>query len=64
MDREKENILAIYINLIYETIARKKDIRNILLLKTNGKYRSSCLRMFFKIGVLKNFTNSTGKQLC
>ena len=42
MDTEEENILAIYINLIYETIARKKDIQYILLLQTNGKYRSSC----------------------
>ena len=30
MDTEKKN-LAIYINLIYETIPRTKDIQNILL---------------------------------
>ena len=51
MDTEEEDILAIYINLInmknafttlsflYETIARKKGIRNILLLQTNDKYK-------------------------
>ena len=51
MDTEEEYILAIYINLInmknafttlsflYETIARKKGIRNILLLQTNDKYK-------------------------
>ena len=50
MDTEKEDILAIYINLInmvekwtssfqYETIAgKKKDTQNILLLQTNDKY--------------------------
>ena len=27
-------------------------------------YRSSCLQMFFKITVLKNFTNFTGTHLC
>ena len=27
-------------------------------------FRSSCLQMFFKIGVLKSFANFTGKHLC
>ena len=27
-------------------------------------YRSSCSQMFFEIGVLKNFANFTGKDLC
>ena len=57
-------LLAASVNLIYKTIARKKDIRNILLLQTNDKYRGSCSQMFFKISVLKNFTNFTGKHLC
>ena len=34
-----------------------------LLLKTL-LCRSSCLQMFFKIRVLKNFANFTGKHLC
>ena len=29
-----------------------------------GGYRSGRSRMFFKVGVLKNFANFTGKQLC
>ena len=27
-------------------------------------FRNSCSQLFFKIGVLKNFANSAGKQLC
>ena len=28
------------------------------------KFRSSRLQIFFKIGVLKNFANFTGKHMC
>ena len=31
---------------------------------SNECFISSCLQIFFKIGVLKNFTIFTGKQLC
>ena len=30
--------------------------------RKGGNTRSSCLHKFFKIGVLKNFTNFTGKR--
>ena len=34
------------------------------MLQVEKDYRSSRSQMFFKIGILKNFTIFTGKQLC
>ena len=39
-----------------------KIFRKVNPFMNNGK--SSCSQMFFKVGVLKNFTNLTGKNLC
>ena len=57
---------------------RKNNLNNLVQLKYDGTFfvpennnfteiailRSSRSQKFFKIGVLKNFTNFTGKHLC
>ena len=64
-------------NPLQEVTASKTDIRNILFLQTNNKYkvvkrkpvvgyysRSNFPEVFRQKGVLTNFGKFTGKQLC
>ena len=59
-------------NVSYKTCICKCNIKHAYVgdglkpywLNSLEKARSSRARMFFKIGVLKNFANYTGKHLC
>ena len=38
--------------------------KRVVKINQSSPFRSSCLQMFFKIGVLKIFAKFTGKHLC
>ena len=45
-------------------LATRLDFHTLIFHKYYWAIRSSCSQMFFKIGVLKNFANFTGKHRC
>ena len=46
------------------SLSRKKNCGNEVVVCSQCFLRSSCLQIFFKRGVLKNFANFTGKHAC
>ena len=60
----KNNYFVELLRTAASDVSERDDSQNDDESYNESIYRGSRLQMFFKLGVLKNFANFTGKHLC